>query len=79
MVKEHIPYEIKYAINCVMEQIKNDANDGNSGTEFDSSEPYYYTMKSKKFKDFIESLGYKYKLCSTEKWGCYTERITISW
>lgn len=79
MVKEHIPYEIKYTVNCIMEQIKNYANDGNSEIDFDYTEPYFTTMKSKKFKDFITSLGYKYQLHSTERWSCYTEWITISW
>lgn len=82
ITNSYIPYEIKSTMEYVMEDIKDSANYGNDMTEFhDSLTPctYLEVIKSDKFKKYIESLGYKYKFNSEEKWGCYSEWVTISW
>ena len=78
----YIPYEIRSTLEYVMEDIKKSANCGNNTTEFhDSLIPctYLEVIKSDKFKNYIESLGYTYEFNSEEKWGCYSEWVTISW
>ena len=78
----YIPYEIKSTLNFVMEEIKESANCGSNTTEFHNSLTpctYFEVIKSDKFKNYIESLGYTYKFDSEEKWGCYSEWVTISW
>lgn len=66
----YIPYEIKSTLNFVMEEIKESASYGNNEVEFrDSLTPctYFETIKSNKFKNYIESFGYKYEFNSEEK------------
>ena len=82
ITNNYIPYEIKDTIEYVMKDIKKSANCGNNKREFhDILTPctYFEIIKSDKFKNYIESLGYKYKFNSEEKLGCYSEWVTISW
>lgn len=77
-----VDYDILEAVEYVMKDIKDSANCGSDTTEFhDSLTPYTHlkVIKSDKFKNYIESLGYKYEFNSEEKWGCYSEWVTISW
>ena len=60
----YIPYEIKSTMEYVMEEIKESASCGSNTTEFhDSLTPctYLEVIKSDEFKNYIESLGYKYE------------------
>ena len=78
----YIPYEIKSTMEYVMEEIKESASCGSNATEFhDGLTPctYLEVIKSNEFKNYIESLGYKYEFNSEEKWCCYSEWVTISW
>ena len=82
ITNSYIPYEIKSTMEYVMENIKESANCGSNTTEFhDGLTPctYLEVIKSDEFKNYIESLGYKYEFNSEEKWGCYSEWVTISW
>lgn len=80
--ESYVTSEIKYVLDYVMEDIKESSNCGGDCTEFrDSLTPcvYFETIKSEKFKAYMEYLGYKYVFNSEEKWGCYSEWVTISW
>lgn len=82
ITNQYIPYEIRSALEYVMKDIKETAKYGSDSTEFrDALTPctYLETIKSDKFKNYIESLGYTYKFDSEEKWGCYSEWVTIYW
>lgn len=82
IAKEYIPYEIKSAMEYVMNYIRDSAEYGSSSTTFSkNSTPciYYDTIKSEKFKEYIEKLGYHHSFSSEELWGCYSEWVTISW
>lgn len=82
ITSNYIPFEIKRAIEYVMSQIKDSANDGNNSVVFsDYFTPCgdYETIKSKEFVKYIKSLGYTYAFEEKEKWGEYSERVIISW
>lgn len=82
IASQYIPYEIRSALKYVMEDIEETAKCGNNSTEFRNTlTPYTYleTIKSDKFKNYIESLGYKYEFHSEEKLGCHFKWVTISW
>ena len=82
ITKNYIPDRIKKAMDYVMSEIKNSANHGNNSVDFsDYFIPCtdYEAIKSKEFAEYIKSLGYTYIFEEKEKWGEYSERITISW
>lgn len=82
IANQYVPYEMKNALEYVMDDIKETAKWGSNATEFrDTLTPcaYLETIKSEEFKKYIESLGYKYEFNSKEKWGIYSEWVIISW
>lgn len=83
ITNSHVPYEIGSTMEYVMEKIKEEAKCGNNTVEFSSGTltPYsiFETIKSDKFKTYIESFGYEYKFDSIMREYFYSEHVIISW
>lgn len=81
IVTNYIPKELKDTLNFVMNEIKENAENGHTCVEFDDfySICDYERIKSKKFKEYIESFGYTHEVIAEEKCGEHSERVKISW
>lgn len=83
MSAKAIPYDLEMTIEYVMKEIEDMTQCyGANQVSFNDSTPclYFEDIKSKKFKSFIESLGYSYEYKAEEsEWFGTQEEIIISW
>lgn len=82
ITNSYIPYDISMAVEHTMEKIKEAAECGSNNVEFcDGLTPcaILETIKTDKFKAYIESFGYTYELETISRAWFYSERVIISW
>lgn len=83
MTDKYYRHNLNDTIKYVMEEIKDRAKCGMNNVDFNNMFPTRYNhfeqIKTKEFKKYIESLGYKYDFSSRLNIGFYSEHIIISW
>lgn len=83
MIDKYNRCNLNDTIKYVMKEIKDLAKYGMNNVDFNNMFPTRYDhfeqIKTKEFKEYIESLGYKYEFSSRINIGFYSEHIIISW
>lgn len=80
MTNDYIPYDFRETIRIVMKLITDATKHGNSEIVIADRVAFLFDkVKTKKFKKYIESLGYKYDFYTEENMGFCSENIKISW